>query len=280
MPILTFKAPNLANSPELAQAIDALNRDGIVVLEDAIDLDHLAILRARCLEDIELLLNRPDKPFNWNPGNLQQDPPPFPPYLFRDVLVNDAVIAVTKGILGAGLKSAFYSGNTALPGPHRQPVHADSGQLWPNLKVAHPAYAIVVNVPLVDMNAENGVTEMWPGTHRDTTVIMQTGDIKVSPEALEAQKKIEGPIQPTVKLGSVVLRDIRMWHAGMPNHTQDPRPMIAMIHFVSWWPTNPLKFPVGTEDIFAHPDLITHAEFVEKPVDYIASPGSYEYEQK
>ena len=280
MPILTFKAPNLVTSPKLDQAIEALNRDGIVVLEDAIDLEHLAILKARCLEDIELLLNRPDKPFNWNPGNLQQDPPPFPPYLFRDVLVNDAVIAVTKGILGAGLKSAFYSGNTALPSPHRQPVHADSGQLWPNLKVAHPAYAIVINVPLVDMSAENGVTEMWPGTHLATSVIMQTGDIKVSSEALEAQRTIEGPIQPNVKLGSVVLRDIRMWHAGMPNYTKDPRPMIAMIHFVSWWPTNPLKFPVGTEEIFAHPDLITHAEFVEKPVDYISAPGSYEYETK
>ncbi len=278
MPILTFKAPTLIGSPDLAKAIEALRTDGIVVLEDAIDLEHIAILREKYLADVELLLNRKDKPFNWNPGNLQQDPPPFPPYLFRDVLVNDAVIAVTKGILGAGLKSAFYSGNTALPSPHRQPVHADSGQLWPHLKVAHPAYAIVVNVGLVEMSAENGVTEMWPGTHTDTSVIMQTGDIKVSPEALEARRAIEPPVQPTVKLGSVVLRDIRMWHAGMPNHTQNPRPMIAMIHFVSWWPTSALKFPTGTEDTFTHPDLITHAEFVETAVDYISAPGAYEYQ--
>ena len=277
MPILTFDAKEVINQSALAQAVEALERDGIVVIENAIDLDHLAILRERCLADIELLLSRPDKPFNWNPGNLQQDPPPFPPYLFRDVLVNDAAIAVTKGVLGSGLKSGFYSGNTALPSPHRQPVHADSGQLWPNLKVAHPAYAIVVNVPLVDMCAENGVTEMWPGTHLDTSVVFQNGDIKVSPEMLEAQRAIEPPVQPNVKLGSIVLRDIRMWHAGMPNHTQNPRPMIAMIHFVSWWPTSPLKFPVGTEEIFTHPDLITHAEFVEKAVDHIAAPGSYEF---
>lgn len=278
MPILSFKAPTLLNSSDLDLAIDALRRDGIVVLEDAIDLEHLAVLREKCLGDVELLLNRKDKPFNWNPGNLQQDPPPFPPFLFRDVLVNDAVIAVTKGILGPGLKSAFYSGNTSLPSPHRQPVHADSGQLWPNLEVAHPAYAIVVNVGLVDMSEENGVTEMWPGTHLDTSVVMQSGDIKVSPDRLEAQRAIEHPLQPTVKLGSVVLRDIRMWHAGMPNHTDQPRPMIAMIHFVSWWPTNPIKFPIGTEEIFAHPDLTTHAEFVETQVDYISAPGSYEYE--
>jgi len=277
MPILTFKAPTLLDSSDLYLAIEALRNDGIVVLEDAVDPDHLAVLRERCLADIQLILNREDKPFNWNPGNLQQDPPPFPPYLFRDVLVNDAVIAVTKGILGPGLKNAYYSGNTALPSPHRQPVHADSGQLWPNLKVAHPPYAVVVNVPLVAMSEENGVTEMWPGTHTDTSVIMQSGDITVSEAALEAQRAISPPVQPTVKLGSVVLRDIRMWHAGMPNKTQNPRPMIAMVHFVSWWPTNPLKFPKGTENIFTHPDLITHADFIETEVDYIASPGSYEY---
>lgn len=279
MSILSFNAPTLVDSPDLPLAIEALRRDGIVVLEDAIDLEHLSILREKCLADIELLLNRENKPFNWNPGNLQQDPPPFPPYLFRDVLVNDAVIAVTKGILGAGLKSAYYSGNTALPSPHRQPVHADSGQLWPNLEVAHPPYAIVVNVPLVDMSEANGVTEMWPGTHLDTSVIMQSGDITVGADALEARRAVSPPVQPTVKLGSFVLRDIRMWHAGMPNKTDQPRPMIAMIHFVSWWPTNPLKFPVGTEEMFAHPDLITHAEFVETPVDYIASPGAYEYQK-
>ena len=277
MPIKSFSFSTVLDGTSLQDAIDALAFDGIVVIEDAIDFEHLRILRERCLQDVELLLNRPDKPFNWNPGNLQQDPPPFPPYLFRDVLVNDAVIKVTKGILGPGLKSAFYSGNTALPSPHRQPVHADSGQLWPNLTVAHPAYAIVVNVPLVDMSAENGVTEMWPGTHLDTSVVMQTGDIKVSAEVLEARAKVEPPVQPTVKLGSIVLRDIRMWHAGMPNHSDSPRPMIAMIHFVSWWPTSTLKFPVGTESIFKHPDLVTHAEFTEEAIDYISAPGAYEY---
>lgn len=276
MPIRSFKAEDLLRDP--APGIRALRDDGIVVLEEAVDLDHIALLRERCLADVELLLKRPDKPFNWNPGNMQQDPPPFPPYLFRDVLVNDAAIAVTEGVLGQGLKNAFYSGNTALPSEHRQPVHADMGQLWPHLEVAHPAYAIVVNLPLVDMSAENGSTEMWPGTHKDTSVVFQDGDIKVSPQALEARRVIEPPIQPVVKAGSLVVRDIRMWHAGMPNRTSVPRPMIAMIHFVSWWPTTPLKFPKGTESIFEHPDLRTDAVFTDEAVDHIAAPGAYEYE--
>jgi hypothetical protein len=277
MPILSFNAQGLVGSPELDLAVAALRNNGIVVLENAVSLDHIVTLRERWLADTQLLLARPDKPFNFNSGNLQQDPPPFPPYLYRDILVNDAAIAVTKGILGPGLKNAFYSGNTAMPSENRQPVHADMGHLWTDLEVAHPAYAIVINAPLVDMSVENGSTEMWPGTHKDTSVALQSGDIKVSPEKQEARRAIEPPSQPTVKAGSLVLRDIRMWHAGMPNRTLQPRPMLAMIHYVGWWPTGPLKFPHGTESLFEHPDLVTHAEFTSEPIDYISAPGAYEY---
>lgn len=277
MPILSFDARTLLDSPDLPKAIQALRDEGIVVLENAVDTEHIGTLRDRWLADIPLLMARPDKPFNWNPGNMQQDPPPFAPYLFRDLLVNDAAIAITHAILGDGVKNAFYSGNTAMPSEHRQPVHADMGNLWPNLEHAHPAYAIVVNAPLVDMSVANGSTEMWPGTHKDTSVVHQSGDIKVSPEKQEERRKVEGPVQPTVKAGSLVLRDIRMWHAGMPNRTDQPRPMLAMIHWVSWFPTAPLKFPKGTESYFDHPILKWQIDFTDDKIDHIAAPGAYEY---
>src|SRR6185503_20481869 len=114
----------------------ALRTDGFVVLNDVIDPAHLEVLRERMLEDIERILQREDAPFNFNSGNVQQQPPPFPPYLFRDVLVNDMVIAVTRAMLGPGVKNSYYSGNTALPGGTEQPVHPDVGQLWPNLETA------------------------------------------------------------------------------------------------------------------------------------------------
>ena len=68
----------------------------------------------------------------------------------------------------------------------------------------------------------------------------------------------------------VVIRDIRLWHAGMPNHSDAPRPMIAMIHYVAWWnEAEPIVFPKGTEDFFKHPDLTTNAVFVDGPIDYL-----------
>ena len=99
----------------LEVAVGAIRREGFVVLERVVDLGHLDVLRAKMLEDITELVGREDAPFNWNKGNLQQDPPPFHPYLFRDVLLNDIVVAVTRSLLGKGVKNSLYTGNTALP---------------------------------------------------------------------------------------------------------------------------------------------------------------------
>ncbi len=197
------------------------------------------------------------------------------------MLLNDMVIAVTKAMLGSGVKNAFYSGNTTVPGEaHKQPIHPDIGQLWPGLETAPPPFGLVVNVPVVDMTPANGSTEIWPGTHRDTTMCIQQGDIKVPPEALEARRSIAPPLQPTVRAGSVVIRDIRLWHGGMPNRTDTPRPMIAMIHWISWWNNaEPLLFPKGTEDFFQHPDLATHAHFVDESIDYIHHSVAYDFQK-
>lgn len=266
-------------TPEhLAAVVGALRKYGVVVLNDVIDLAHLDLLRDRMFEDLQLILARDDAPFNFNTSNVQQDPPPFPPYLFRDVLLNDLVIAVTKAMLGPGLKNSYYSGNTSLPGGQKQPFHPDVGQLWPDLDTATPPFGFVVNVPLVDMSPANGSTELWPGTHRNTAMCVQQGDIKVPEAALEKQRQINQPLQPSVRRGSALIRDIRLWHRGMPNHTGTPRPMIAMIHWIGWWSNaEPVRFPKGTEGFFEHPDLKTNARFVDGPIDYIRHNQAYDF---
>lgn len=267
-------------SPERAQAaVEALKRDGIIVLANIVSQDSIKILLERSLEDLKQLLARPDSPYNWTKGNIQQNPPPFPPYLFRDVLVNDIVIQITHATLGNGLKCGFYSGNTALQSEARQPVHADEGQLWKGLEKASPAHSLVVNVPLVDMGPENGSTEVWPGTHLDTTVSIQDGEIEASEEALAYWRTKSGPVQPVVKEGSVVIRDIRMWHAGMPNHTPNPRPMIAMIHSVSWWPSGKAPFQKGSEPFLQHSVLNWEAEYIDGEIDHIGSVGGYKADE-
>ena len=261
----------------LTTALTALNDDGFVVLRDVVTPAHIETLREKMLADVKEILKRDDAPFNFNTGNLQQDPPPFAPYLFRDVLLNDLVIQVSKALLGPGVKNSYYSGNTALPGGTRQPVHPDVAQLWPNLQHATPPFGLVINIPVVDATPQNGSTELWPGTHHDTTFSIHQGSLRIGEETLEKRRALCPPIQPSIKAGSVLIRDIRLWHAGMPNHTHVPRPMIAMIHWCSWWlACDPIPFPQSETEFFAHPDLTTNARWTDRAPDYLKHNQSYD----
>lgn len=269
------------STEQVSAAVEALRTDGFVILEDVVDTAHLDVLHERLLADLAALQARPDAPYNWTSGNIQQNPPPQAEYLFADVLLNEQAIAVTSAILGPGLKNVMYGGNTALPSEARQPVHADVGQLWPPgvLDAPHPAAQLVVNVPTVDVCVENGSTEIWPGTHRELAVGIGD-DIEVPLDRLEARRQVSPPIQPTIKRGSVLIRDIRLWHAGMPNRTDRPRPMIAMIHAIGWMQTGtPLTFPMGTEAFFDHPVLSTAATFTDQPIDHIGAPVGFAYQE-
>lgn len=50
------------------------------------------------------------------------------------------------------------------------------------------------------------------------------------------------PIQPTIKKGSLMLRDLRTWHAGKANPSDRHRVMLAFIH-TPWWYKAPTQVP-------------------------------------
>jgi hypothetical protein len=242
-------------APErLAAALAALAEDGFVVLAGAVDPAHVAVLRDRLLADAAAITARADAPYNWNRGNLQQSAPREPAFLFADVVANDQVVAVTAAVLGEAVTNAFYSGNTALPGiGERQPVHSDGGHLWPAAAGWAPPHTLGVNLPLVDMDEGNGAIELWPGSHRDV-VVVHGGSIEVPAEAIARRRRVAPPFQPAVPAGSLLIRDMRLWHAGMPNRGAAPRPMLAMIHSVGWWPhQDELVFPRAAEPLLRHP---------------------------
>jgi ectoine hydroxylase-related dioxygenase (phytanoyl-CoA dioxygenase family) len=93
---------------------------------------------------------------------------------------------------------------------------------------------MVINVPLVSMEVENGSTEIWLGTHDGTTIADQEGahgdraSGRIKSHLLEARKESRPPCQPTVKKGSIIVRDLRLWHGGKPNLSSEPRVMLAM----------------------------------------------------
>ena len=55
----------------------------------------------------------------------------------------------------------------------------------------------------------------------------------VKPEVVEQRRKIRPPIQPHASKGDMMIRDLRTWHAGMPNESAEDRIMIAIGYQVS-----------------------------------------------
>ncbi|KAG9962738.1 phytanoyl-CoA dioxygenase family protein, partial [Aureobasidium melanogenum] len=226
----------------LELATRALHRDGLVVLQDVIEHSKLDALNKTMVQDaLKLQALGDDGPFNYNKGNIQQDPPMTKSHFNSSIFLNPLTTQVTTSVLGPKPRLTFMSGNSALPPvpgltPQSQPVHTDAD-------FDHPEspFALVVNVPLIDMDINNGSTEVWLGTHNITSLAAQEGKQgdrasgRIAKHLLEQRKQERGPCQPVVKKGSIIIRDLRLWHAGKPNFSNDVRVMLAMIHFAPWY---------------------------------------------
>lgn len=134
---------------------------------------------------------------------------------------------------------------------------------------SHP-FALVINVLLVGMTPENESAEIWLGTHT-ADVSAQEGKHgerasgRIKEDLLARRRGTRGPCQPEVKKGSIVVRDLRLWHAGMSNSSEEVRVMLAMIHFAPRY-RNPMRLQFG-EDV--KPLLAGSESHLEMPVDWI-----------
>ncbi|KAG0652478.1 Kanamycin B dioxygenase [Hyphodiscus hymeniophilus] len=239
------RSSGFLNDKNLEIANRALHADGLVVLEDVIEHQKLDLLNEKMVTDALYLQGLGDKgPYNYNKGNIQQDPPLTSTYFDSSIFLNPIATQVTSSVLGPKPRLSFISSNSALPPsplypPSRQPVHSDAD-------FSHPSspFALVVNIPLITMTPENGSTEIWLGTHCFGKECQEgehgeRASGRIREGFLEQRRKTRAPCQPVVQKGSVVVRDLRLWHAGMPNWGNDVRVMLAMIHFSGWF-RNPM----------------------------------------
>jgi ectoine hydroxylase-related dioxygenase (phytanoyl-CoA dioxygenase family) len=221
------------SSHNLQAAVEALHRDGIVVLDNAVNPTHLDTLNARMVPEARALYSKSTTHHNFGAatGNIQQEPVLEEGYVFADILANPFAVAVVECMLGPRPALRFHSANTAFRATARQPPHIDVGFDFPQVP-----FGFCVNVNLVDSSPENGATEVWPGTHTTTTnKVLEQGSLSIKRDLVEARRKIRPPVQPSLPKGSLIIRDFRLWHAGMPKHTDDPRVMIVTVLFPTWY---------------------------------------------
>ncbi|CRG86569.1 hypothetical protein PISL3812_03579 [Talaromyces islandicus] len=228
---------------KLYDAIEAFFTDGLVVVENAIDARIIDKLNERMLQDTnKLLAGEGQVHFNHlnanvatkgaaAGGNLSQVPPLEKEWLFPEVFANKHGARIVSNILGPRPEVHFIRSNTLLATDERQMVHAD-------IRFEHPehVFAIAFNTCLVDVGPENGTTELWLGTQNtNLNYHRELGEPMIADDKLEERRKVRPPCYPRIKKGSIVLRDLRLWHAGMPNPTQDVRIMLAIVYYASWY---------------------------------------------
>jgi ectoine hydroxylase-related dioxygenase (phytanoyl-CoA dioxygenase family) len=104
---------------------------------------------------------------------------------------------------------------------------------------------VIANIPLCPFNPTTGSTEFWLGSHASTSgkeqmiagpethlananLIVGEPTTNVLDQVREERRKIRPPIQPICDKGDIMLRDLRTWHAGMPNESDEYRIMLAL----------------------------------------------------
>lgn len=98
---------------------------------------------------------------------------------------------------------------------------------------------MVFDTYLQDASADNGVMEVCCGTH--TAYPPHPEKLKhkesdwIRKDLIQARAKVSPSSQPQIWRGSVCFRDLRLWHAGMPNPSSRHRIMLAIEYFAAWY---------------------------------------------
>lgn len=169
-------------------------------------------------------------------------PPLFQPLADERLAAHPVALQVARAALGEGVQCSFFHTNTAYPGSGYQPVHRDTGHLFPESLAPTPPTHLVVNVPLCRFTVENGATEVWPASHWIT-------DLEPA-DAAKLDERAENlpSIRTILPVGSLVLRDLRTWHRGTPNLSRETRTMIAIVYQREWTACKTVNLPESTWD--------------------------------
>jgi hypothetical protein len=232
----------------LARALRTLRDAGMLVLAHAYAAEQVQRLR-RSYDALLRTEMGADETARVQPTDgarhVQMQVPLVPPFSDVETVAHPVVVRILTAVLGAGFHCSYYNSNTAFPGSTHQRVHRDMDPVF-NLEQSAPTptTALVLNIPLCDFTRDNGSTEVWPGSHLIVDTAADTGkdaDLTTRAQAL-ASTRVDVPV------GSVVLRDLRLWHRGVPNHSDAARSMLAIVYQRGWlaWRAPSLRVPATT----------------------------------
>jgi ectoine hydroxylase-related dioxygenase (phytanoyl-CoA dioxygenase family) len=199
-------------SPDLAEHLQRVQRDGYTIVEDAIGADLLEALTddlARLEHELEI---RPaDNSFE-GASTLRVYNLLAHGEVWQQVPVHESVLAIVEGVLDRGCLISSLSSVNIGPDETAQPIHADD-MLIPIPK-PHPPTVCNSMWALTDFTEANGATRIIPGTH----LADQSPNYGQHYDSIAAE----------MARGSVLIWHGSLWHGGGANQTGERRIGIAM----------------------------------------------------
>ncbi|SAK43578.1 Kanamycin B dioxygenase [Caballeronia pedi] len=134
------------------------------------------------------------------------------------------IVGIVERVAGRDPVMCQLATDTPVHGSEYQDWHRDTPPLFDDAPET-PSFQLAVNFPLVDVDDRNGPLETTRGAHR-----MSRDDAYAGLEAGRfAAERVP------MKLGDVMIRDVRGLHRGTPNLSGEPRPMVVIGYSRAWY---------------------------------------------
>src|SRR3954464_3115782 len=209
---------------DLIRFAETAKRDGYVVMPGIFSAQKLTRWREIFLPLLERHVAEEGHLKNRGAGRYYVTLPFQDAFADPEIFEHPAVLAVVEQLVGKEPVLCQLATDTPLAGSEYQDIHRDTPPLFPEAGFETPAFQLAVNFPLCDVTLENGPVEIAKGTHlmkrEDGLAQIESGEIKLEPVPM--------------KLGDVMVRDVRGLHRGTPNKIGTPRPMVVLGYSRRW----------------------------------------------
>jgi hypothetical protein len=183
---------------------------GYVLFKNVVSRDKLSRLRDRIFEELDVA-KRSNALFAGGgqlSGHLNCFTGEESRFIYDEVEAY-GIIDFVRLITPEAVRMPNVGGNINFPGCVAQHYHTDR----PFLR-----HFMVVNTAIVDNTIENGATDVLPGTHQKFIPFWK----------FALGREFRKTTRVVMQQGDVIVRDSNLWHRGMPNNGDTPRPMAAL----------------------------------------------------
>jgi hypothetical protein len=215
---------------EVTEAVSAFHRDGFVCLQEALTPELLASAQAGA----QRVIAQQRAAFDLEKMNRGFARHSFGDQIHHPEWAMLVDLPTTLPIVEAIWNSKDFTcmgagGDYSHPGAQIQPLHSDMGEFLhdPQGQVTFhdvPTPFIVINFLMVDFTVENGAIRFVPCTHRS----------RIRPPGLDEEPEWMQTNHLCAPAGSAVIRDVRCWHGGTANRSDQIRPMTSVGYYAPW----------------------------------------------